>query len=577
MCGIFGIYSKKKLNDEDLKLANKAKKFLNHRGPDEFNLFQDNENNLILCHSRLSIIDISKKNSQPRKEKNNVLVFNGEIYNFKELKKNYLQDSNFETNGDTEVLLKMWIKYGSKCISYLDGMYAFALWDSKNLFLVTDFFGEKPLFIFEHEDKILFSSEAKIFTEIFKSKIDSSNTLFFDFFGIQINKERLIKRIKKISRNTILRIKSGKIIQQNSIKKQTNIKKKIHKIKNQNLEEILDLLIKSIKKRLISDQKISILQSGGYDSTLLLAIIKKEIKKDFQCYHLEQDSMSERKQILRNFNQLKISKDNIKFIKFDKSLLKIENYLNYHYQLTDNYSIALMDSITSSIAEDGIRVALTGTGGDELFYGYNKYFNAFKLQKKINLFSKLPFFNFFKKNLKNDKINFLDLENYFEYISYLKNDLNYKHYKTTKNLSYKFEDFFQKKENLFLDMRKFDLSFTLPENLNFNQDIASMKNSIELRSPFLNYELFEYVENLDHKLLFNLGPKTISKILLKKFFNLDIPKSGFSLFYETQNFFIKKNIMLIKKYKLENIFKTNFQLGFKELYKKELINKLHSF
>ena len=122
MCGIFGIYSKKKLNDEDLKLANKAKKFLNHRGPDEFNLFQDNENNLILCHSRLSIIDISKKNSQPRKEKNNVLVFNGEIYNFKELKKNYLQDSNFETNGDTEVLLKMWIKYGSKCISYLDGM-----------------------------------------------------------------------------------------------------------------------------------------------------------------------------------------------------------------------------------------------------------------------------------------------------------------------------------------------------------------------------------------------------------------------------------------------------------------------
>tara|TARA_A100001015_G_C15034056_1_gene734939 strand:+ start:184 stop:1917 length:1734 start_codon:yes stop_codon:yes gene_type:complete len=577
MCGIFGIYSKKKLNNEDVKFANRAKKFLNHRGPDEFNLFQDDENNLILCHSRLSIIDISKKNSQPRKENNNVLVFNGEIYNFRELKKNYLQDSHFETNGDTEVLLKMWIKYGSKCLDYLDGMYAFALWDSKNLFLVTDFFGEKPLFIFEHKDKILFSSEAKIFTEIFKSKIDSNNTLFFDFFGIQINKERLIKRIKKISRNTILKIESGKIIQQNSIKKQTNIKKKIYKIKNQNLEEILDLLIKSIKKRLISDQKISILQSGGYDSTLLLAIIKKEIKKDFQCYHLEQDSMSERKQILRNFEHLKISKDNIKFINFEKSLLKIENYLNYHYQLTDNYSIALMDSITSSIARDGIRVALTGTGGDELFYGYNKYFNAFKLQKKINLFSKLPFFNFFKKKLKNDKINFLDLENYFEYISYLKNDSNYKHYKKIKNLSYKFEDFFQKKENLFLDTRKFDLNFTLPENLNFNQDIASMKNSIELRSPFLNCELFEYIENLDHNLLFNLGPKTISKILLKKFFNLDIPKSGFSLFYETQNFFIKKNIILIKKHKLENIFKINFQLGFKELYKKELINKLGSF
>ena len=104
MCGIFGIYSKKKLNSEDINLANRAKKFLNHRGPDDFNLFQDEKNNLILCHSRLSIIDLSKKNSQPRKEKNNVLVFNGEIYNFKELKKNHLQDSVFETNGDKEVL-----------------------------------------------------------------------------------------------------------------------------------------------------------------------------------------------------------------------------------------------------------------------------------------------------------------------------------------------------------------------------------------------------------------------------------------------------------------------------------------
>ena len=188
----------------------------------------------------------------------------------------------------------MWIKYGSKCLDYFDGMYAFALWDSQNLFLVTDFFGEKPLFIFEHEDKILFSSEAKIFVEIFKCKIDNNNTLFFDFFGIQINKERLIKRVKKIPRNTILKIKSGKIINKFSIKKQINSKQKIYKIKNQNLEEILDLLIKSIKKRLISDQKISILQSGGYDSTLLLAIIKKEIKKDFQCYHLEQDSISEK-------------------------------------------------------------------------------------------------------------------------------------------------------------------------------------------------------------------------------------------------------------------------------------------
>jgi len=576
MCGIFGIYSKKKLDDQDINLANKAKKFLNHRGPDEFNIFQDNENNLILCHSRLSIIDLSKKNSQPRKEGNNVIVFNGEIYNFQELKKDHLSTSSFETNGDTEVLLKMWIKYGPKCLNYLDGMYSFALWDSENLFLVTDFFGEKPLFICELDDKILFCSEAKIFIDIFKNNFENHKTPFFDFFGIQINEERLFNHIKKVSKNSILKINSGKIKEKFSVQRVKNSRQKIYELTNQNLEEIIDLLIKSTRKRLISDQKISILQSGGYDSTLLLAIINKEIKKDFKCYHLEQDNVSEKKQILKNFDHLKISTENIKFVKFDKNFLGIENYLDYHCQLTDNYSISLLDSVTSSISNDGVRVALTGTGGDELFYGYNKYFNAFRLEKKIKFFSMLPFKKIFQNFTKKNNIYISKLENYLEYISYLKNDKNYNHYKLKKDLIYKFNDFFEKKENLFLDMRKFDMKFTLPENLNFNQDIASMKNSVELRSPFLNRELFDYLENLEHNVLFTLGPKTISKILLKKFFNLDIPKSGFSLFNETQNFFIKKNFKFIKTYDLENLFNNDFQLGFKKLYKKKLFDKFHT-
>ena len=188
----------------------------------------------------------------------------------------------------------------------------------------------------------------------------------------------------------------------------------------------------------------------------------------------------------------------------------------------------------------------------------------------------MPFKKIFQNFTKKNNIYISKLENYLEYISYLKNDKNYNHYKLKKDLIYKFNDFFEKKENLFLDMRKFDMKFTLPENLNFNQDIASMNNSVELRSPFLNRELFDYLENLEHNVLFTLGPKTISKILLKKFFNLDIPKSGFSLFNETQNFFIKKNFKFIKTYNLENLFNNDFQLGFKKLYKKKLFDKFHT-
>ena len=104
-------------------------------------------------------------------------------------------------------------------------------------------------------------------------------------------------------------------------------------------------------------------------------------------------------------------------------------------------------------------------------------------------------------------------------------------------------------------MRDFDLEFTLPENLNFNQDIASMKNSEEIRSPYLNNDLFNYVENIDSKFLFEKGPKTLSKIILERYFKLNISKTGFTYSDNLKNIFISSNIKSIQKYNLENIFK----------------------
>ena len=195
MCGIFGIYSSSELTVSDLSLVDASKKYLNHRGPDQFNLYKIN-NNLIFSHSRLSIIDLSVGNIQPRKEQETVISYNGEIYNFKELKEKYLKSENFTTYGDTEVLLKMWKKFGEDCLKYLDGMYAFSIWDGNYLNLVTDRFSEKPLFIYEQKNKIIFSSEPKIFYELFKNDILVKDTHFFDFMGVQINEESFCKNIK---------------------------------------------------------------------------------------------------------------------------------------------------------------------------------------------------------------------------------------------------------------------------------------------------------------------------------------------------------------------------------------------
>ena len=109
MCGIFGIYSNDEITDNDLNLVKSSEKYLNHRGPDQFNIKKINKN-LVFSHSRLSIIDLSDQNFQPRKEEEKVISYNGEIYNFKELREKYLKFETFTTNGDTEVLLKMWKK-----------------------------------------------------------------------------------------------------------------------------------------------------------------------------------------------------------------------------------------------------------------------------------------------------------------------------------------------------------------------------------------------------------------------------------------------------------------------------------
>ena len=426
MCGIFGIYSKKKLSDVDRDILIESKTYLNHRGPDDFNILDINDN-LSFAHSRLSIIDLSKNNFQPRSDGDHTICFNGEIYNFQDLKEKYLNDENFQTSGDTEVLLKLWKKFGEHSLSKLDGMFSFAIWDNKKLYLVTDNFGEKPLFILEKEEKIYFSSEPNIFCDLFKLSTNLKDTPFFDFLGIQINEENIFEKIKKVPFGSIIEINQGKIISNKKyIKKKTfeKISNQINDLKNQNLEEIMELLIKSIKKRLISDQQISILQSGGYDSTLLLAIIKNELKLDFQCYHLEQDGFSEKKQILDNFSKLDIDQKYIKFVKFDENNLNIENIVKYHYQLTDNFSICLVDSICKEISKDNIRVALSGTGGDELFYGYTKYFNAYKLQNKYKFLKNDLFKNIFKYFPNHNILNLIN-NNSLELISYLKNNKNY--------------------------------------------------------------------------------------------------------------------------------------------------------
>ena len=173
MCGIFGFYLNRPLNSADIENGKFAISKLKHRGPDNLDYWCDNSKGLFLGHTRLSIQDISSANHQPYLDSDFSLVFNGEIYNFLEIRKS-LENSgcNFFTQGDTEVFAKAWQKYGEKSLDIFDGMFAFCLFNNNTLSLGVDIFGEKPLYWYRSSEGFYFSSEPKPLVDMLELKVN---------------------------------------------------------------------------------------------------------------------------------------------------------------------------------------------------------------------------------------------------------------------------------------------------------------------------------------------------------------------------------------------------------------------
>ena len=169
MCGISGIFSPKNLSDEDIRKGNQIVSKLVHRGPDNQQVFIDNKKQIFFGHNRLSIICPSSLGNQPKIKGKYSIIFNGAIYNYKKLGIDYFKKNN-EKFSDTEILLESWIKWKKKFAEYVDGMFAFAIYDENKLYLATDYFGEKPIYYFKEGSKFFFSSEIKPLIDILNDK-----------------------------------------------------------------------------------------------------------------------------------------------------------------------------------------------------------------------------------------------------------------------------------------------------------------------------------------------------------------------------------------------------------------------
>lgn len=505
MCGIIGIVGEKK-NLYDLKTESMLYS-LRKRGPDDKGVISFPV--CTLGQTRLSILDLSGGH-QPMKDntKNIAITFNGEIYNYKELKKNLEEKGHrFSTRSDTEVILKTYIEYGAECIKYLEGMFAFAIWDEdkKNLFAARDRFGEKPFYYsFDNNNNFVFASEIKtlfasgeIRGKINFAAIDSYLSLMY----IPPNKT-VYQNIDTLPPACLLVLKEGRL----EVKKYWELKKDTIDISYIEAKEcIKNLLERSVKKMMVADVEAGTFLSGGVDSTLITYFAQKNSSFPIKTFSVGYEHY---------INELPYAEEASKRIGTDHYTLQAKGNMFEELNGVFNYldephadSSILAQSLISNLASSKVKVALTGDGADELFFGYGWYTNQWNLSWKKDFFEKLwprPF----KKYLESTQVfNLAERKKmwknkYFEY-DYVPHNIRLADIDPTDKI------------NLY------DLTFYLPGQLLSKIDRIAMMNSLETRCPFLDRELAEFVYNLP--LEFKVS-KNSWKIILKDVLSDIMPK-----------------------------------------------------
>ncbi len=572
MCGITGS-TKLFLNEITLK---KALASINYRGPDNVGEYKDDY--VYLGHTRLSISDLTSDGNQPfkiKEYKDYILIYNGEIFNTSRLKEILNKKNIFpKTKCDTEILYLLLVNFGfKKTINLIEGMFAFAFYDKKNklIWISRDHLGIKPLFFSLHNG-FSFSSTIEGLSIYLRELKDSQLSInkygivSYLQFGYSLPKSQIYNEIEAllpgyfgcfdINKNNFIYEKwyeIPKLDKKISISKYLNSKKNILQKTDLILEEV-------INEQSISDAQGSIFLSGGIDSTLIATYINKNlIKKAYTLKYVDSNEFDESKIAEKIADScgldLKICEFN--FFNYDINFAAERQLKLVKYPFA-NSTILSTDFLSNQASKDGIRMALIGDGGDELFGGYPRYKAMFlnELIKKSILF-KLPVqafkfifdlvinYKFLKINkIINSKPNLerrlralrllIGLNNFeahrISHLYFNTSDLvnsKFESYAVIKE----FDSFFDDKINSPFSSMMADLQTWVPFNLNYSSDIASMNNNLEIRVPFLDKRILEFVskENIP-TLNLNQSKIILRKLLKKKGYKYisNLPKKGFN-------------------------------------------------
>lgn len=554
MCGICGFIDK---SNWGMKILNEMNNTMIHRGPDDSGVWlnQLGSNYIGMAHRRLSIIDVSPLGHQPMisQDGNCIIVFNGEIYNFKELR-NILEEYGykFKSNCDTEVALYAYCKWGIEAFSKLNGMFAICICDILNnqVILARDRIGKKPLYYYKNNDCFIFASELKAIMKYPTFKKDINNRAILNYLCYQyINApETIFENTFKLNAGELLIWNAGNI----RTKKYWDIYN-VYTTNKAHLENDYKIAKANVKRKIIdavscrmeADVPLGLFLSGGIDSTLIAAIASDIFTERIKTFSIGFEDKSRNEANLAKETATLLDCDHTELYVDETLLLNMLDEIPHYFDepFADPSEIPTM--LVSKLAKNSVTVALSGDGGDELFCGYSMYDYLFWFQKtdllanylyKLNnstLLSKIKFDSVLPNELKavinNRDINtktqlFIDLPERFA--------SNMLKYASPNSVKYQLEEKFLL-ENWQYRRMLLDMCTYLPEDILTKTDRASMHYSLEVRCPLLDYNIVEYSFKIPHKFKYNRREKKyILKDILSDYMPMNMvkrPKKGFGV------------------------------------------------
>ena len=573
MCGITGILAFTETGKKLFSKVNFSCEKLSRRGPDGNNVLQTN--NAALGHRRLSIIDTSDNASQPMTDPSGrySIIFNGEIFNFKELKQKFFADKNdWHSQSDTEVLLHLFIRMKQDCLQHLHGFFGLAIYDSQldELFLARDRFGKKPLHYYKTEDFFAFASEMKgLLAYDIPKELDHTALLQYLQFNYIPEPNCILKEVQKLKPGHYLFVSKTKsdpstIAQDYRIETASYYQLQWHSSASspsyQNacgrLEQLMD---QSVQERLISDVPLGAFLSGGIDSSVVVALASRHTKQlnTFSIGYKDHPFFDETK-----YANLVAKKYNTRHTVFSLTnndfLEHLDNILTYIDEpFADSSAIPVY--ILSHYTRKHVTVALSGDGGDEVFAGYNKHLAEWKMRQQgfMNGLVKAgnPLWKILPKSRNNKLTNFFRQlnrfaegaklnakERYWRWAGFLSQEQASQLFASASLEKADHENYLQQKEFILRHLRDgknledflaTDMELVLLSDMLVKTDRMSMANSLEIRCPFLSFPVVDFAFSLptyykiDGKMKKKIVQDTFRKYLPEELYNR--PKQGFEI------------------------------------------------